>query len=174
MPQAANCSFCCSTVYSSMTRLYPGNRRFFLFTACAHAARAVTFCCSTKSNQKGNQGRTGTTHFAQVPVPPWNPHHNTTFSAVAGSDHLSPPCGRPAPRRGARVGFVKTMRIFLCASLSRLVPPFGGMPNAVRQRGLSSHHRNFCGGEYESPCHFVTSPFRQGGQGRTGNPVCSL
>jgi hypothetical protein len=38
-----------------MTRLYPGNRRFFLFTACAHAARAVTFCCSTKSNQKGNQ-----------------------------------------------------------------------------------------------------------------------
>ena len=57
MPQAANCSFCCSTVYSSMTRLYPGNRRFFLFLACAHAARAVTFCCSTKSNQKGNQGR---------------------------------------------------------------------------------------------------------------------
>ena len=69
MPQAANYSFCCSTVHSSMTRLYPGNRRFFLFTVCAHAARAVTFCCSTKSNQKGNQGRTGTTHFAQVPVP---------------------------------------------------------------------------------------------------------
>ena len=41
----------------------------------------------------------------------------------AVSDPLSPPCGRPAPRRGARVGFVKTMRIFLCASLSRLVPP---------------------------------------------------
>jgi hypothetical protein len=55
MPQAANCSFCCFTVYSSMTRLCPGNRRFFLFLACAHAARAVTFCCSTKSNQKGNQ-----------------------------------------------------------------------------------------------------------------------
>ena len=55
MPQAANCSFCCSKVYSSMTQLCPGNRRFFLFTACAHAAQAVTFCCSTKSNQKRNQ-----------------------------------------------------------------------------------------------------------------------
>ena len=27
-----------------------------------------------------------------------------------------------------------------------------------------SHHYTFCGGEYESPCHFVTSPFRQGGR----------
>ena len=99
MPQAANCSFCCSTVHSSMTRFCPGNRRFFLFLACAHAARAVTFCCSTKSNQKRNQGRTGTTHFAQVPVPlgtPITPPHILRRKASP----LSHGCAVPALPKG--------------------------------------------------------------------------
>ena len=77
MPQAANCSFCCSTVHSSMTRLCPGNRRFFLFIACAHAAQAVTFCCSTKSNQKGNQGGQAqrTSRKCLSPLEPPSHHH---------------------------------------------------------------------------------------------------
>ena len=49
--------------------------------------------------------------------------------------------------------------------------PFGGSAERSEAKGgLSSQHRIFCDGEYESPCHFVTSPFRQGGRGRTGNP----
>ena len=62
---------------------------------------------------------------------------------------LSPPCGRPAPQRGAQVGFVKTMCISPVFSLSRLVPPSGGMPNEVRQRGIKSqptHQPRCCGG----------------------------
>ena len=43
----------------------------------------------------------------------------------------------------------------------------GGQAQRTSRKCLSpleppSQHRILCGGEYESPCHFVTSPFRQG------------
>ena len=46
----------------------------------------------------------------------------------------------------------------------------GGGHSHLRASGRAplespSQHHILCGGKYESPCHFVTSPFRQGGQG---------
>ena len=140
MPQAADCSFCCSTVHSSMTRLCPGNRRFFLFTACANAARAVTFCCSTKSNQKRNQGRTGTTHFAQVPVPlgtPITTPHLLLWQVLTPSVR---PAGGQLPEGAHELALWKPCAYFSALRLADLFPPSGNSPVrgnvAKRQRGL--------------------------------------
>ena len=56
-----------------------GESEIFSFFSLRSCRAAVTFCCSTKSNQKGNQGGQALRASA---CPPWNPHHTTTFSAV--------------------------------------------------------------------------------------------